>query len=105
VIPSRANHVELNRSPRCLDASSTAEVRAKTAEALTQLQDLLELYAPAWYTQGHHERAEAALRDGGAGSACAFVELYRLLQDYAPIWYTPEQHERAENVLRVINKA
>jgi hypothetical protein len=31
-------------------------------EALKMLYDLLEEYAPSWYTEEHHDKAEAALR-------------------------------------------
>jgi hypothetical protein len=31
-------------------------------EALRMLYELLETYAPEWYTEEHHNRAEAALR-------------------------------------------
>jgi len=31
-------------------------------EALRMLYELLESYAPVWYTEEHHEKAEAALR-------------------------------------------
>jgi hypothetical protein len=31
-------------------------------EALRMLYDLLETYAPPWYTQDHHDKAVAALR-------------------------------------------
>jgi hypothetical protein len=31
-------------------------------EALRMLYDLLENYAPPWYTQDHHDKAAAALR-------------------------------------------
>jgi len=31
-------------------------------EALLELYELLESHAPAWYTEGHHHRAEFALR-------------------------------------------
>jgi hypothetical protein len=34
----------------------------KLREALKMLYDLLEDYAPSWYTEEHHDRAEAALR-------------------------------------------
>jgi hypothetical protein len=34
----------------------------KLREALKMLYDLLEEYAPAWYTEEHHNKAEAALR-------------------------------------------
>jgi hypothetical protein len=30
-------------------------------EALKMLYDLLEAYAPAWYTEEHHNKAQAAL--------------------------------------------
>lgn len=40
----------------------------RLAAVLRELYDLLEQYAPAWYTEEHHERAESALRiAGGAG--------------------------------------
>jgi hypothetical protein len=39
------------------------ESRFKTAAAVfLELFDLLEAYAPAWYTEEHHNRAEAAHR-------------------------------------------
>ena len=31
-------------------------------ETLKMLYDLLENYAPPWYTQEHHDKADAALR-------------------------------------------
>ena len=34
----------------------------KLQEALKTLYDLLEKYAPSWYTEEHHDKAEAALR-------------------------------------------
>jgi hypothetical protein len=35
----------------------------KTVTALlTELCELLEQYAPSWYTQDHHDRTQAALR-------------------------------------------
>ena len=36
--------------------------RSKLTEALGELYGLLEEYAPAWYTESHHERAKFALR-------------------------------------------
>jgi len=35
--------------------------RARLVEALSKLQDLLEEYAPSWYTEEHHKKAMAAL--------------------------------------------
>jgi hypothetical protein len=38
------------------------------AESLAELCDLLESYAPVWYTREHHERAQSALSlSGGSG--------------------------------------
>ena len=34
-------------------------------EALKLLYELLEAYAPVWYTEEHHKKAEAALRSLG----------------------------------------
>ena len=34
----------------------------KLREALKTLYDLLEEHAPSWYTEEHHDKAEAALR-------------------------------------------
>ena len=42
-------HSDVERDPELL------------ADALTDLYDLLEQYAPSWYTEEHHEKAEAAL--------------------------------------------
>jgi hypothetical protein len=45
-----------------LATSKEQSERALLIEALSELYNLLEHYAPAWYTQAHHEKAEAALR-------------------------------------------
>jgi hypothetical protein len=34
----------------------------QTTDVLAELYELLEKYAPTWYTQNHHEKAESALR-------------------------------------------
>jgi hypothetical protein len=44
-----------------LDDAST--VLKSAHNALRELNTLLEDYGPMWFTPGHHERAEAALRD------------------------------------------
>ena len=41
------------------EISKESHVSAETA--LRELFDLLEDYAPSWYTEEHHNRAEAAL--------------------------------------------
>lgn len=38
----------------------TSSVRV--GDALKMLYDLLEAHAPTWYTEEHHDKAEAALR-------------------------------------------
>ncbi len=35
--------------------------RSRLVDALRTLYDLLEQYAPSWYTQQHHDKAAAAL--------------------------------------------
>jgi hypothetical protein len=44
------------------DAKYLPAKALKLREALKMLYDLLESYAPWWYTKEHHDRAEAALR-------------------------------------------
>ena len=44
------------------DATYRAAEVMKLREALNILYDLLETYAPSWYTREHHDKAEAALR-------------------------------------------
>jgi hypothetical protein len=44
------------------DASGIRLQLTRGAEALAELYELLEEYAPSWYRQQHHERAESALR-------------------------------------------
>ena len=40
----------------------------KFAEALSDLYNLLEQYAPTWYTQAHREKARATLRLAKGGT-------------------------------------
>jgi len=48
------------------DIFSRAEQQppADARAVLKELFELLEEYAPAWYTQAHHDRAIAALHEG-----------------------------------------
>ena len=41
--------------------SETELDRTRLVDLLAELQNLLEQYAPAWYTEEHHEKAIAAL--------------------------------------------
>ena len=43
------------------DGKHGAAESPKAQEALKMLHDLLEEYAPSWYTEEHHDKAEAAL--------------------------------------------
>lgn len=44
------------------DAKYVSAQFLRLQEALKMLYDLLEAYAPVWYTEEHHEKAEGALR-------------------------------------------
>jgi hypothetical protein len=44
------------------DAKHRAAEVPELREALKMLYDLLEEHAPSWYTEEHHDKAEAALR-------------------------------------------
>ena len=53
------NGCAFSREPGC---GSEAQLdRTGLIDALSELYDLLEKYAPAWYTQAHHAKAESAL--------------------------------------------
>jgi len=53
-------------SSQFLDYKSETELdRARLVDVLSELQNLLEQYAPSWYTEKHHEKAMAALRTLG----------------------------------------
>jgi len=45
--------------------NESASERTRLIEALSDLHNLLEEYAPAWYTEEHHRKAESALRASG----------------------------------------
>lgn len=84
--------------------SQTAVPRAHLADVCVELHDLLERYAPAWYTQDLHEKAKSALRLQPAELADVVTELCNLLKAYAPLWYTHEQHERVESALGLLKE-
>jgi len=55
--------LEANRFPKQMNEASEMRLQlTQLAEALAELYELLEGYAPTWYTLRHHERAESALR-------------------------------------------
>jgi hypothetical protein len=43
------------------NGSSQIELNERVGNTVKELYRLLELYAPAWYTEELHEKAEAAL--------------------------------------------
>jgi hypothetical protein len=49
-VPQRSNGVAEKKRDRVL-----------LTKAFTEIYELLEEYAPPWYTQEHHERVKAAL--------------------------------------------
>jgi hypothetical protein len=66
IMGSAGNHAvqarEATHSSRRQDDS--ASERTNLIEALSDLHNLLEQYAPAWYTEEHHRKAESALHTG-----------------------------------------
>jgi len=62
---STGNHtLQSKAESSSLDENATPSERKRLAEALSELQDLLEEYAPSWYTEKHHRKAESALHPG-----------------------------------------
>jgi len=57
------------------EAEHLAAEVLKLREALKLLYDLLEEYAPLWYTEEHRDKAEAALRGGGVAPVLSFAVL------------------------------
>jgi hypothetical protein len=47
--------------PRSNSVSETERDRVLLTKAFTEIYELLEEYAPPWYTEEHHERVKAAL--------------------------------------------
>jgi hypothetical protein len=60
--PMTARHHRLAYVPDREMDRTTLQRAGQLAAALEDLYELLEEYAPAWYTQEHREKAEAALR-------------------------------------------
>ena len=60
---SRTRHGKIGGAfSRGPDYGSEAPLdRTRLIDALSELYDLLEKYAPAWYTEAHHAKAEFAL--------------------------------------------
>jgi hypothetical protein len=59
---NRALHSKAtSRFSSVLDEHDTPSKRTRMAEALSELHSLLEEYAPSWYTEEHHRKAESAL--------------------------------------------
>jgi hypothetical protein len=66
VVAERGLHMEGELGRGSLERE-LAELRKKQTQVVRALQllfDLLEKYAPSWYTEGHHKQALAALECG-----------------------------------------
>jgi uncharacterized protein with von Willebrand factor type A (vWA) domain len=64
VMDSNGNHGLEHRPrgvPKVVHGMRTDLDAARLTEALSDLHNLLEEYAPSWYTQEHHDKAESAL--------------------------------------------
>jgi hypothetical protein len=72
--------------------------------AVKRLFQLLETYAPTWYSEEHHQRAEAALRERGESLQSVFRELSDLLEHYGPGWFTEQHHAEAESVRKLLEE-
>ena len=55
-------HDKAESSFSSLHENANQSERTRLVEALSELQSLLEEYAPSWYTEKHHRKAESALR-------------------------------------------
>jgi hypothetical protein len=89
--------------PEGLHVISEREARRLQLENIVrELCELLETYAPPWYTRAHSERANLALQGGQESLAKIFNELYDLLEKYAPAWYSEGQHKRAQCVAQLL---
>ena len=44
-----------------IESASLQELNHRVGDTVSELYQLLELYAPAWYTEELHQKAEAAL--------------------------------------------
>ncbi len=66
VVGSRANraaHARESAHSSQHQKDEPASERRRLVEALSDLHQLLEEYAPTWYTEEHHRKAESALHD------------------------------------------
>jgi hypothetical protein len=58
----RSEQSDVNSHPHRLNATAEMELQlAQLANAFAELYDLLEQYAPLWYTEEQHDKANWAL--------------------------------------------
>jgi len=67
VMGSNGHRTSKSKNPpggsQILNFKSGAELEpARLVDALSELHDLLEAYAPSWYTEEHHDKVMAVLR-------------------------------------------
>jgi hypothetical protein len=61
--PNPPQQSELTRDRLCSYEVGAAKVElARVTDTLVELYQLLEDYAPTWYLEHHHKKAESALR-------------------------------------------
>ena len=62
----RAAHEHSSQFASQIDVEAENRIdHQRLADALADLHQLLEEYAPSWYTQEHHEKVESALQLSG----------------------------------------
>jgi len=67
VMGSNENRTRIEKSAKTISelpnsSDSMSLERGRLEDALAELHNLLEEYAPSWYTEEHHDKAESALR-------------------------------------------
>lgn len=93
------NHLGRGTSMKRDNTSSKAQGDA-LAMVIQEMFTLLEDYAPAWYTEEHHNQVTAALQQR-ARLGDTLLDLYRLLEEYGPAWYTEELHRKAASAVQI----
>jgi len=58
----RTKQRPMNVVPQSEEVRDLQPWSTRREDALLELYELLETYAPSWYTEGHHDRVESALR-------------------------------------------
>lgn len=93
------------RSESSVSASLSQELpKSIPAEILAELLDLLQSYAPMWFTRRHELQAKASLMGGSKSVTASLKDLFNLLEAYAPVWYESKHREKARAVLLQVHR-